>query len=87
MLAPWMKSYDQLRQNITKQRHCFANKVLSIESYVFSSKGQASFGFVTIVTTCSDFGAPPKLNSVTVSIVCPSIHHEVMGPDAVILVF
>ena len=25
MLAPWKKSYDQLRQRIKKQRHYFAN--------------------------------------------------------------
>ena len=25
---------------------------------------------------------PPKIRSVTVSIVCPSTYHEVMGPDA-----
>ena len=30
---------------------------------------------------------PRKMKSVTVSIVYPSICHEVMGPDAVILVF
>ena len=30
---------------------------------------------------------PPKIKSVTVSIVSPSICHEVMGPDAPILVF
>ena len=24
--APWKKSYDQPRQHIKKQRHCFANK-------------------------------------------------------------
>ena len=30
---------------------------------------------------------PPKIKSVTVSIVSPSICHEVMGPDAKILVF
>jgi len=30
---------------------------------------------------------PPKIKSVTVSIVSPSIWHEVMGPDAMILVF
>ena len=30
---------------------------------------------------------PPKIKSVTVSIVSPSIFHEVMGPDAIILVF
>ena len=37
------------------------------------------------VTICSDFGAQ-KVKSVTVSIVSPSICHEVMGPDAMILV-
>ena len=30
---------------------------------------------------------PPKIKSVTISIVSPSICHEVMGPDALILVF
>ena len=30
---------------------------------------------------------PPKIKSVTVSIVSPSICREVMGPDAMILVF
>ena len=30
---------------------------------------------------------PPKIKSATVSTVSPSVHHEVMGPDAMILVF
>ena len=30
---------------------------------------------------------PEKIKSVTVSIVSPSIYHEVRGPDAMILVF
>ena len=30
---------------------------------------------------------PPKIKSLTVSIVSPSIHHGVMGMDAMILVF
>ena len=30
---------------------------------------------------------PKKIKSVTVSVVSPSICHEVMGPDAMILVF
>ena len=30
---------------------------------------------------------PPKIKSVTISIVFPSICHEVIGPDAMILVF
>ena len=37
MLAPWKKSYDQPRQHIKKQRHYFANKGPSSQSYDFSS--------------------------------------------------
>ena len=37
MLAPWKESYDQPRQHIKKQRHYFANKSLSSQSFVFSS--------------------------------------------------
>ena len=37
MFAPWKKSYDQPRQRIKKQRHYFANKVLSGQTYGFSS--------------------------------------------------
>ena len=36
-LAPWKKSYDQPRQHIKKQRHYFANKGWSSQSYSFSS--------------------------------------------------
>ena len=36
MLAPWKKSYDEPRQHIKKQRHHFANKGLSSQSYDFS---------------------------------------------------
>ena len=36
MLAPWKKSYDKHRQHIKKQRHYFANKGLSSQSYGFS---------------------------------------------------
>ena len=37
MLAPWKKSCDQPRQHIKKQRHYFANKGTSSQSYGFSS--------------------------------------------------
>ena len=37
MLASWKKSYDQHRQHIKKQRHYFANKGLSSQSYGFST--------------------------------------------------
>ena len=36
MLAPWKKNYDQPRQHIKKQRHYFANKGPSSQSYSFS---------------------------------------------------
>ena len=36
-LAPWKKIYDQPRQCIKKQRHYFANKGPSCQSYGFSS--------------------------------------------------
>ena len=35
--APWKKSYDQPRLPIKKEKHHFANKGLSRQSYVFSS--------------------------------------------------
>ena len=35
MLAPWKKSYDKPRLHIKKQRHYFADQVLSSQSYVF----------------------------------------------------
>ena len=35
--APWKKSYDHPRQHIKKQRHYFANKGPSSQSYGFSS--------------------------------------------------
>ena len=37
MFAPWKKSYEQPRQHIKKQRHYFADKGLSSQSYGFSS--------------------------------------------------
>ena len=37
LFAPWKKSYDKPRQHIKKQRHYFANKSPSSQSYGFSS--------------------------------------------------
>ena len=44
-----------------------------------------SFNFMAAVTICSDFGAQ-KIKSDTVSTVPSFISHEVMGPDAMILI-
>ena len=35
--SPWKESYDQTRQHIKKQRHYFAKKGPSRQSYGFSS--------------------------------------------------
>ena len=43
--------------------------------------------FVAAVTVPRDFLEPKKIKSVTASTFSPSICYEVMGPDAVILVF
>jgi len=47
---------------------------------------QASFNFMAADTICSYFGAK-KIKFVPVFTFSPSICHEVMGPDAMILVF
>jgi len=47
----------------------------------FPSKEQESFNFMAAVTIYSDLGAQ-KIKSLIVSIVSPSICHEVMGLDA-----
>ena len=44
-----------------------------------------SFNFMAAVIICSDFGAP-KIKSLTVAVVSPSICHEMMGQDSMILV-
>ena len=66
----------------------FVRKVISLlfNTHSFSSKEQASFNFLATITIHGDFGAQENK-------IChcfhfsPSICHEVMGLDAVILVF
>ena len=43
MLTPWTESYDQPRQHIKKQRHCFANRGLSSQGYGFTMYGCESW--------------------------------------------
>ena len=53
----------------------------------FQSKKEESFNFMAAVTICSDFVESKKIKSLNISIVSPSICHEVMGPDAMIFAF
>ena len=75
-------------KNIALTRQTFVSKVTSLLFNMLSRLVIAflprieCLNFMAAVTICSDFGA-----QVSVSIVSPSICHEVMGPDAMILVF
>ena len=96
MLAPWKKSYDQPRQHIKKQRHYFANKGPSSQAMVFNMLSRLVIPFLprnkgllisSLQSPSEVILEPKKLKSATVSTVYPSICYEVMGLDAIILVF
>ena len=75
-------------KTIALTRWTFVGKVMSLLFNMLSSlssKEQESFNFMAAVIF-SDFEAQ-EIKSVTVSIVSSCICHEVMGPDAIILVF
>ena len=84
--------YMTTGKTIALTRQTFFGKVMSLllicylGCHNFPSKEQASFNFMATVTICSDFGAK-KIKSLTVSIDSPSRCYEVMGPDAMTLVF
>ena len=80
-------------KTIALTRWTFVGKVMSL---LFNMLSWLVITFLPrskclLITCCSHhlqwFWSPPKIKSVTVSTVFPSICHEVMGPDAMILVF
>ena len=78
-------------KTIALTRQTFVGKVISL-LFNMQSRLVITFlprsnhlNFMAAVIICSDFGAQKE--SVTVSTVSPSSYHEVMGPDAMILVF
>ena len=83
--------YMTTGKTITLTRQTFVGKVMSLlfnmlPRFSFSFKEQASFNFMAAVTICSDFRA--QENKVCHSYhVSPPICCEVMGLDAIILVF
>ena len=71
----------------------FAGKVMSL---LFSMLSRFFIAFLPrskclliswLQSTSAVILEPPKIKSTTVSIVSPSICHEVMGPDAMIFIF
>ena len=79
-------------KTIALTRQTFVGKVVSLLFNMLSRlvitflPRSKCLNFMAAITIYSDFGAP-KIMSATVSTVSPSICHEVMGPDAMILVF
>ena len=69
------------------------NKVMSLFNNTLSKSvitflpSNKCLNFVAIITVHRGNLEPKKIKSVTVSIISPCICHEVMGPDAMILVF
>ena len=80
--------YMTTGKTIALTRWTFVGKVVSLlfNMLSFFFQGAEFFNFMSAVTICSDFGDPK--NEVYHCLHCfPSICHEVMGPDAMILVF
>ena len=78
------------RETIALTRWNFVGKVMSLlfnmlSRLVIAFLPRVSFNFMDAVTIYSNLGT--QENKVSVFIVSPSICHEVMGPDAMILVF
>ena len=80
-------------KTIALTRQSLISKVMSLlfnmlvqDGHDFSSKEQASFNFMAAVTICNVFGA--QENKACHCFHCyPSICHEVIGLDVMILVF
>ena len=84
--------YMTTGKTISLTRRTFVDKIMSLLFNMLSGlvinflPKSKHLNFMAAITICSDSGAP-KIKSVTVSIVSPSICLELMGLDAMILVF
>ena len=84
--------YMTTGKTIALARWAFVGKVMSLLFNMLSRlvivffHGVSIFYFMAAVTICSDFGAPQ--NKICHCFHCfPSIHHEEMGSEAMILIF
>ena len=80
-------------KTITLTRWSFVGKVMSLLFKILFRLGTAflprrkHFLILWLQSPSAVILEPKKIKSVSVSIVSPSICHEVMGPEAMILVF
>ena len=78
---------------IAYTRRAFVGKVMSLLFNMLSRfliaflPKSKHLNFMAAVTICNNFGTQEHIKSLIVSIVYPCICIEVMGPDAMILVF
>ena len=70
-------------KTIALTRWIFVDKVMSL---LFNMLSRLVITLMAAVTTCSDFGAPQNKVCYCFNVLS-SICHEVMGPDAMVLVF
>ena len=91
--SPTLMSIHDPGKTIALTRQTFVDKVMSL---LFNMLSRLVITFLPrskhlLISWLQSPSAvilePPKIKSFTVSIVSPSICHEVMGPDAMILVF
>ena len=73
-------------------RQTFVGKVMSLffnilPRFVIAFLSRSNCLLISWLQSSAVILEPPKIKSVTVSTVSPSIHYEVMGPDAMIFVF
>ena len=89
-MVPLSHPYITTGKTTALTRWTIVGKVMSLlfnteVCHIFSSKEQGSFNFIAVVTLFSNFGA--QENKVCHCFHCSlSLCHEVMGPDAMILV-
>ena len=57
-IGQFLHPYMTTGKKIALTGRTFVGKPMSLLGHNFSSKEQASFNFITLVTICSDFGAP-----------------------------
>ena len=79
-------------KTISLTRQTFVGKVMSLllnmlSRLVITSLPRSKRLFISWLRSPTAAEEPKKIKSDTVSIVYPSISHEVMGPDAMIFVF
>ena len=92
-MVPFSYPYMTPGKTIALTKQTFVGKVMSL---LFNMLSRLVITFLPrskrlLISWLESLSAvilePPKIKSVTVSIVSPSIGHEVMGPDAMILAF